>query len=415
MPSYIKLQEMVDRVKKIKTKETGKEAIPMVIVGTHYDQVSERIVSSKNSLDTGFKYKCPVIESSAIPSEKQSVVNVFKAAVLEVWKEKTTSGTLASQQVEEKLSLGEKLKRLSIRPSAEKKEEKQEKKSVEKTSRLEPAPAVTHKSSGRKDKSSGDAGRAAIVFTVSVSEISEPADGAKGVYYQVLREKEGKIVKLTTSPLAPSKNPRFDEVAVTAARLLTKNEAGSNTWNTKLTLRFFFSANPDVVIGEASFDLDSARKAGQVDLALKKSSGQVVGAATTKIAFRKGVEADNEEETEVDVGTIRSAKPSVPAPPRIQVEEAASSAGAVEEAPLSLVVSIPRDNIRKPMRFTTTTTGEDALAQIAEQTGVSTSSDLLVHAETGQILQSSKQLGSYSILKPGDTVEVKPKRKSSQK
>ena len=82
MPSYIKLQEMVDRVKKIKTKETGKEDIPMVIVGTHYDQVSERIVSSKNSLDTGFKYKCPVIESSAIPSEKQSVVNVFKAGIV---------------------------------------------------------------------------------------------------------------------------------------------------------------------------------------------------------------------------------------------------------------------------------------------------------------------------------------------
>lgn len=138
-----------------------------------------------------------------------------------------------------------------------------------------------------------------------MTDFTEAADGAKGVYYQVLREKEGKIVKLTTSMLsAQLKSPRFDEVAVTAARLLTKNDAGANTWNTRLTFRFFFSASPDVVIGETSFDLDSARKAGAADLVIKKPSGQVVGSANTKIAFRKGVEADNEEETEVDVGTL---------------------------------------------------------------------------------------------------------------
>lgn len=89
-------------------------------------------------------------------SSKQVCLPLLCPAVLEVWKEKTTSGTLASQQVEEKLSLGEKLKRLSIRPSAEKKEEKQEKKSAEKPSRLEPTPIVTQKSSGRKEKSGGD-------------------------------------------------------------------------------------------------------------------------------------------------------------------------------------------------------------------------------------------------------------------
>jgi len=275
---------------------------------------------------------------------------------------------------------------------------------------------------------------------VSGTDIPEVAEGSKGTYFQVVREKEGKLVKLSTSKIVHNINsPSFDEVAVTAARLLT-----DKTWNTKLTLRFFQTNSPqDVLVGETSFDLETARKAGVVDVVLKKHTGQIAGSLKVKLEFRKAMDTDHEEE-EVDVGTVRSAKiiqqaPTVAALPKaqpplpqdlkasIQSKEDAAKEGLarsvsqenVTEAPLSLVISVPQDNIKKPLRFTTIMTGEEVLQRIKEQTNATfdVSACVLVHESSNQIINAGRKIGAYDFLQTGDNVAVKPKpaRKPSVK